>query len=355
MEKLIFPMDVVNISQLSYGDFSHQGYEAIDITGKDKNIDSAFAPCTVKVLKKYNYTGQGSSANTVLFGSCDSKGNEAKVLCADGIARVLTLALTHDDDISDIKEGQIFKQFEKFYDEGSTGVSAGNHIHLEISEGWIYQKSLKRYEPRDSYYPNFAFTLDGNLLMPEKMFFLLTGRHVIGEPHGLKGENMPYVDNSNTDLDTYPDAPTVGLSGFAFRDHYLSFDIPKGPKMIDIYVGGKFNIIDLYKWKASDDYRWGWASFNGKQGYLKYDPSKIFLFGKPKKTLHMVLEKSPAWLREFPLGKKIKLVDINKRILVLEIPYKISSDGYRWCKGLYNGTVGYFQYDPDVMYPTTEY
>ena len=140
MENVIFPMQTINITQRALDSYSHKGLEAWDIAGADTGIESAYAPCTVKVLAKLPYETTGFS-NTVFFGSCDENGNPAKVLTENGQERILTFALTHDNNISDIPIGKIYKSGEKIYDEGTKGKATGNHIHMEIGEGWQYKKA----------------------------------------------------------------------------------------------------------------------------------------------------------------------------------------------------------------------
>ena len=139
MEKPIFPMKYVSISQRAFTTGTHKNLEAIDMNGMDKGIDHGRASCYVKVLAVLEKSATGFN-NTILFGTCDKNGVKTSVLCADGVARVLTIAMTHDNDISNIKVGQIFKQLEVCYQEGTVGQATGNHIHLEVGEDWQYKK-----------------------------------------------------------------------------------------------------------------------------------------------------------------------------------------------------------------------
>ncbi len=135
IEYVIFPQKVINITQRANGAFSHKNLQAWDLADIDSNIQQAFAPCTVIVLAKPT-----SNANTVLFGSCDEQGNPRAVMTENGTKRILTFALTHDDYIGDIKIGEIYRSGEKIYDEGKAGKATGNHIHIEVAEGWQYEK-----------------------------------------------------------------------------------------------------------------------------------------------------------------------------------------------------------------------
>lgn len=140
VEYAIFPQKVINITQRANGAFSHKNLQAWDLADIDSNIQQAFAPCTVIVLAKPT-----SNANTVLFGSCDEQGNPRAVMTENGTKRILTFALTHDDYIGDIKIGEIYRSGEKIYDEGKAGKATGNHIHIEVAEGWQYKKITDKY------------------------------------------------------------------------------------------------------------------------------------------------------------------------------------------------------------------
>ena len=181
MERPLFPMLNVSISQRAYSTGSHKTLQAIDINGEGTGIEHGRAPCMVKVLKVLDKAKTGFN-NTVLYGTCDEKGKPAEVLCADGLSRILTFALTHDNNISDIKVGKIYKQWEIFYQEGTTGQATGNHIHLEIGIGWQYNKY------KDSY-GNYALK---NLIAANKVLWLKKDLHVI-KNRGLNGYTFSYI------------------------------------------------------------------------------------------------------------------------------------------------------------------
>ena len=178
MERPLFPMTYVSISQRAFTNGSHKNLEAIDINGIDTGIDYGRAPCYVKVLAVLEKSKTGFN-NTVLVGTCNSKGQKAAVLCADGIERVLTFAYTHDNYIGDIKVGKVYKQWEVFYHEGTTGKATGNHIHLEIGLGWQYKKY------KDSY-GNWCLK---DLISCDKVFWLNDDHKIVNR--GLNGYVFP--------------------------------------------------------------------------------------------------------------------------------------------------------------------
>lgn len=123
MEKAVFLMDTLNVSQKANGNFSHKGDKALDIAGKDTGIDSLKAPFTGIIKRIYKNT------NTVWLESID------KVKYADGTIDYMIVMTIHDNDVSNLKVGDIIKQGSVYYEEGRKGYTTGNHIHLAIGKG----------------------------------------------------------------------------------------------------------------------------------------------------------------------------------------------------------------------------
>ena len=118
MERAVLMMDYLNITQKGGSEFSHKGDKAIDIAGKDIGIESLKSPFT-GIVKRI-YTNQ----NVVWLESID------KVKYADGTIDYMTVMTMHDNNISNLKVGDIINQGVTYYDEGSKGYTTGNHIHL---------------------------------------------------------------------------------------------------------------------------------------------------------------------------------------------------------------------------------
>ena len=188
----MFPMKNVSISQRCNSNYSHKYLEAIDANGEGTGKEYGRAPTRVKVLAVLKKETTGFN-NTVLFGTCDENGNEAKVRCADGKDRILTFAFTHDDNIDDMVVGAIYQQFDVCYMEGTKGDATGNHIHIEVGEGWQYKK-------RKDSHGNWCLL---NLICPEDIFFLKEGYHTVTN-YGLNGYSFPVVDYDHVDIDVKP-------------------------------------------------------------------------------------------------------------------------------------------------------
>lgn len=123
MEKIKYPSQYMKITQ-GYGEGTHVDSYAIDEAGSDAGIDFLVAPFTGIIKKIYL-----ADANEVWLESID------KVLFADGTVDYATIMLCHDNDVSNLKVGQVIKQGERFYEEGQKGFARGNHCHLEIALG----------------------------------------------------------------------------------------------------------------------------------------------------------------------------------------------------------------------------
>lgn len=122
MEKAVFGMDTLNITQGMNNSFSHKGTLAIDVAGKDTGIESIKAPFTGVIKRIYKgYVVWLESLNKVKY--------------ADGTEDYMTVMLMHDNDTTDLKVGQTIKQGQVFYQEGTTGYATGNHIHLSCGKG----------------------------------------------------------------------------------------------------------------------------------------------------------------------------------------------------------------------------
>ena len=136
MINLCLPMKVINVTQHSGGSYSHPNY-CLDLAGSDQGIDFAYA------LGNYWKCISGPwGSNTYFFAATDAKGNAVKVHCADGIDRVVTVALTHADFyyVGRPTIGKIYQNGEPLYEEGTHGQATGNHIHYEVAEGLQYGK-----------------------------------------------------------------------------------------------------------------------------------------------------------------------------------------------------------------------
>lgn len=123
MEKPIYPSQYMRITQ-SHTEGTHIDSYAIDEAGSDSGIDYMIAPFTGVIKKIYTM-----DANEVWLESLEP------VLYPDGTIDYLTMMFAHDNNVSNLKVGQIITRGARFYEEGTAGNATGNHVHMECGKG----------------------------------------------------------------------------------------------------------------------------------------------------------------------------------------------------------------------------
>lgn len=121
-EYALFPMEYLQITQTS-GEGSHSCNKAVDLGGRNRDIDDFFAPFTCRIVrlqKGYNLVW------------CQSL---EPVHLANGGLDYVTMLLEHDNNIDDLYVGQVIPQGQVFYQEGTAGNATGNHVHVEFGLG----------------------------------------------------------------------------------------------------------------------------------------------------------------------------------------------------------------------------
>lgn len=133
MQYAFLPLKSIYIGQ-GYGllSSSHKNSYALDLSG----TQDLFAPfdCEITgiyIAKKKNGSLDTSKAFEVWLSSTK------KVLCANGVYDYITISITHPKDISKLKKGQKFKQFDSLglSTKNMTGRCNGPHAHIEVSLG----------------------------------------------------------------------------------------------------------------------------------------------------------------------------------------------------------------------------
>ena len=120
MEKAVLNVKALNITQGMNGSYSHKGDLAIDM---GYACEWLRAPFTGVIKRKY------ANCNAVWLESCE------KVEYADGTKDYMTVLTIHDNDISNLKVGQVIKQGDVYYQPGTKGNATGSHIHISICKG----------------------------------------------------------------------------------------------------------------------------------------------------------------------------------------------------------------------------
>jgi murein DD-endopeptidase MepM/ murein hydrolase activator NlpD len=118
MQKLIYPMKHVNITQGSLGEFSHKNVYAIDLAGSDSGADEVFAQGTGKVIDITD------KSVTVRYDNIVGQSGE--------VYKYAEVLYYHQTSNPGIKVGQQLRKGQNFMREGMKGNATGNHIHVEI-------------------------------------------------------------------------------------------------------------------------------------------------------------------------------------------------------------------------------
>lgn len=145
IQKAMFIMDEVKISQVPYGGYSHSKQNAIDIVSENGKGYAPFDGHIIRIVESYN---------AIWFKS------DNKVKYANGIEDYMTVVLMHDDKLNNLKLNQHIKQGEYFYDVGVKSPESnvtGAHIHLECIRGDV---NTKGSWTRGNIYPYDALFLN---------------------------------------------------------------------------------------------------------------------------------------------------------------------------------------------------
>ena len=208
MQKLLFPMQFINISQGSYGLFSHKKLMAIDMAGRDSGKDIVFASGDGKftyVERKYN-----------AYSSITYKG----VLTPRGEYKEINVLHYHNTALPLFKVGDKVRPYEHFSYEGKYsepgGKATGNHQHIE-TRIWI-----------DGVRTN---------IVPEQVFYLKKGFHVFIKNSSkykftwMCDEQNPLKNQIKINIDNYNIRSSTSLGdnviGYAEQGYYDVIDYKK--------------------------------------------------------------------------------------------------------------------------------
>lgn len=273
MFNLCYGMKVINITQLPGGSYSHPN-NAVDLAGSDAGIDFWFA------VGNWRCTAGPWGNGTYFYVSCDASGNQAKVRCADGRDRVITLALTHAAGLY-VRPvvGRVYRDGQQLYEEGRVGQATGNHIHAEIAEGC---QTTKHYDSRMKCYRM------NNELNIIKLMFVCRERSVIKYSHGV---NLPlcYTAKYAPGIKV-PEGPDMQLEVIAKKEmlnirQSLTFSGGKNTSKVlhTLKKGDRATITHFTQRFEADGYEWAQVQLivddQTINGYVQLD-TKSYLISK---------------------------------------------------------------------------
>lgn len=230
MNNLCLPMKVITITQKSGGSFSHPNY-CLDLAGADTGIDFCYA------MGNYWRCIAGPwGSNTYFFTACDSKGNAVKVHCADGMNRIVTMALTHSDFIYTPKPiiGKVYKNGEALYSEGTYGKATGNHVHLEVAAGLQYSKT---YDSKMGVYRM------PNELKPEDTFFICDSFSKVANMGGAVMKHCSSVVYEQSSASSFKD----GYQELSYDGQRIKVYKQSGKEKIAVIACKYGTVIDITK------------------------------------------------------------------------------------------------------------
>lgn len=140
IENILIPMENFKCTQ---GDFEgNHPYYACDMAGRDAGRDLAFFPFSARCMA----IDTPQNGNAVWWESLNP------VRFADGTIDYCNIMVIHDNNLAGIRIGISYQQGQKMAQEGTAGMSTGNHLHIEFAKGRftkMYEKNEKGY-----YLPN---------------------------------------------------------------------------------------------------------------------------------------------------------------------------------------------------------
>ncbi len=275
MEKAVFMMDYLNVSQGANGSFSHKGDKALDLAGKDTGIDDLKAPFTGIIKRIY------TNVNAVWLESLE------KVEYADGTKDYMTVMTLHDNDVSNLKVGDIIEQGKSYYNEGTRGYVTGNHIHLAVGKGKFTGNGWYKNE-YDSWCINNQYDVHKALFLSDKTKIINGGGYnwiktsVLSTDSNINKDsknNMVYIVKKgdtlskiariyNTTVDSIAVANGIKNKNLIIVGQELL--IPSNLTYFNKYYGDSVSIVDSLKYlgyEYSYEYRTRIANINGITNY----------------------------------------------------------------------------------------
>lgn len=185
-EYAIYPFRVMNISQ-NWNQGNHVPHWQGSKNYSDKPWDEACKDSSRSYFEPQNdfLVEEVLGLNTNTTNSVRLKSVNKLYIPYKKAADYLYLTLTHmnEDNLKQVKKGQVLKKGSKLLLEGTDGYATGNHFHITANIG-KYHGFLKNSNG------SWCYTYDKSLL-PEEAFYIDTSFTTIKNSNGSKFKNVP--------------------------------------------------------------------------------------------------------------------------------------------------------------------
>ena len=275
MEKAVFNIKELKITQGMNGDYSHKGELAIDIGACCEYFK---APFTGTIKRIY------TNSNTVWLES-----NE-KVKYADGTEDYMVVMTCHDNDVSNLWVGKVIKQGETYYQPGTKGNVTGSHIHLGVGKGKFTGNGWHKGEYQKAGF--YAWPINNQYNIVDALF-LYDKVEIVNAMYNWKKTDTFVVENITPNVERNEEVEQVEV----LIDNLRVREEPSlNGAILGYAIPGFYNVYDK---KENDGYLWvkiaegQWIATNDEEGWTKIYPATDY-----KKLYEEELEKNELLQKE---------------------------------------------------------
>lgn len=171
---LTYPVKNLKIKQTYTGETSHAAHSGgapadypIDEACADGGREWFYCPCDNMRIAHIYGVNNDKKTNTIWLESLE----KVKMPCGSDF---VTILVTHpnDDDLAQLREGQIFTRGQPMFREGDDGRATGYHFHIAVGTGrfvdpgwvlnnagaWVNHTTGRQLKPEEAFFINPAFT-----------------------------------------------------------------------------------------------------------------------------------------------------------------------------------------------------
>lgn len=243
MEKAILNVKKLKVTQGMNGSYSHKGDLAIDMGSSCSYLKAPFTGVIKRIYKPVNAVWLQS---------------KEKVLYADGTRDYMTIMTIHDNDVSNLKKGQVIKKGEKYYHPGKKGKVTGSHIHIAVGKGKFKLNGWKKgkYQPKIK---DYAWIIYNQYDITKA---LILGKDVVVEKamYDWVTEEEVLKKLAEEELNKYYTKPKKKYTSFVDALKYIKID----SSFTHRFKIAKANGIKLYVGSSSQNNKLNNLLYNGK-------------------------------------------------------------------------------------------